>query len=358
MSPRGPHLDDLAGVLAGVAHRLAPPRAENTIADLVAYESCGLDDLFAAPARVPIVNVKRRWRALGIESALAWFPSEHAPLEPRFARRYARDRANHTVWTRWLRPAGAGRRPRLVYLHGFMQPETVIEEVGLLTQLATQLDVEVVHVQPPYHGRRKPRRSRFDGDLFFTADVVRSIEALRQSILDVRSVLSWLLDQDDRPVGVMGLSLGGALSAALTCLEPRFAFSVPLIAHMDVAAIFEDAPVLEPVRRELRAVDFGPADFARFFERIGWNALSARIAPSRIQLLCASDDRFFRRERVEAMWRRWGEPPIHWYPCSHMGFLGHLPDAVARVRALIDRVDRETQRVLPSTSGATTPGVT
>ena len=41
--------------------------------------------------------------------------------------------------------------------------------------------------------------------------------------------------------------------------------------------------------------------------------------------------------------RRWGEPPIHWYPCSHMGFLAHLPDAIARVGALVDEVDRETR---------------
>ena len=43
------------------------------------------------------------------------------------------------------------------------------------------------------------------------------------------------------------------------------------------------------------------------------------------------------------MWRRWGEPPIHWYPCSHMGFLAYLPDAIARVGALVDEVDRETR---------------
>jgi acetyl esterase/lipase len=326
-----------------VAHRLAPPPAENTVADLAAYESRTLEELFPAPARVPVVEVKRRWRAFGVESDLAWFPSLHQPLEPRFARRYRDYRETHTVWTRWVRPAGAARRPRLVYLHGFMQPETPIEEVALLTTLATQLRVELVQVQPPYHGRRKPRGARFDGELFFTADVVRSIEALRQSILDARTVLSWLLDQDDRPVGVTGLSLGGALAAALTCLESRFAFSAPLIAHMDVAATFADAPVLEGVRRELRAFGFEPADLARFFDRVGWSELRPGIPPRRIRILAASDDRFFRPALVEAMWRRWGEPPIHWYPGSHMGFLTHLPDAVTRLGALVDEVDRETR---------------
>jgi dienelactone hydrolase len=343
VSPLTPHPDDLVGAVVRVAHRLAPPPVENTVADLAAYASRTLDELFPAPARVPVVKVKRRWRALGVESDLAWFPSLHQPLEPRFARRYREYRRNHTVWTRWVRPEGAALRPRLLYLHGFMQPETPLEEIALLTTLATQLRVEVIQVQPPYHGRRKPRGSRLDGELFFTADIVRSIEALRQSILDARSVLSWLLDVDDRPVGVTGLSLGGALSAALTCLEPRFAFSAPLIAHMDIAATFADAPVLESVRRELRAFDFAPADLARFFERLGWNELRPRIPRERILLLAASDDHFFRPALVEAMWRRWGEPPIHWYPCSHMGFLPHLPDAMARIGALVDEVERASQ---------------
>jgi len=343
MAPHAPHLDDLIGVLARVVHRLAPPSAKNTVADLVAYESRTLDELFPAPARLPVVLVKRRWRAFGLESDLAWFPSQHRPLEPRFARRYQGYRANHTVWTRWVRPAAGVGRPRLVYLHGFMQPETPLEEIGLLTTLATQMGVEVVQVQPPYHGRRRPRGSRFDGELFFTADVVRTIEALRQSILDARTVLSWLLAQDDRPVGVAGLSLGGALAAALTCLEPRFSFSAPIIGHMDVAATFADAPVLESVRRELRALGFEPADLARLFDRVGWSGLRPRIPPHRIRIFAASDDHFFRPALVEAMWRRWAEPPIRWYPCSHMGFLAHLPDAIARMGELVDEVDRETR---------------
>lgn len=335
-------------MLAGIVQRLAPPPGEDTIPDLPAYERCSLEELFPAPARVPVVEVKRRWQALGLESDDAWFPSLHRPIEPRFAARYARDRANHTVWARWVRPSRrGGRRPRLLYLHGFMQPETPIEELGVLTTLAGALDVEVVQVQPPYHGRRKPRGSRLDGELYWTADVVRSIEALRQSILDARTVLAWLLDQDDRPVGVAGLSLGGALTAALTCLEPRFAFSVPLIAHMDLEAILADVPVLERVRRQLADRGFAPADLGRLFERVGWSALRPRIPRERIHLFAATEDRFFRPERVEQMWRRWGEPAIDWYPCSHMGFLAYLPEVVPRLRALVDAVARDARPALP-----------
>jgi hypothetical protein len=142
-------------------------------------------------------------------------------------------------------------------------------------------------------------------------------------------------------VGISGVSLGGAFAAALTCLEPGFAFSVPLIAHMDLGRILADAPVLEAMRRDLARFGWSPDDFAAFVDRTGWNALRPVVPKERILLFAASDDHFFRAERVESMWRRWGEPAIVWYPASHMGFFRYLPDVMTRMRAFVDALARE-----------------
>jgi acetyl esterase/lipase len=203
--------------------------------------------------------------------------------------------------------------------------------------MALRLDVEIVQLQPPYHGRRTPRGSRFGGELYWTADMVRSLEALRQNVLDARTLLAWLLREDPRPVGLSGLSLGGALALLLTCLDRRFAFSIPLIAHMDLAALMADAPVLARTRAELRAFGWTDEDFRRFVSDIGWYRLRPKLPRQRIHLFAAADDRFFDPAVVEAMWRRWGRPPIHWYPCSHMGFIARLPEALRVMRAVVDR---------------------
>ena len=189
---------------------------------------------------------------------------------------------------------------------GYLQPETYVEEMALLMSMARQLDVEVVQLQPPYHGRRTPRGARFGGEFYWTADLVRSIEALRQNLLDARTLLGWLQTEDPRPVGVMGLSLGGALTLALTCLDARFAFSIPLIAHMDLAAMVADAPVLRGMRHELRQFGWGIDEFRRFVRDIGWYDLAPTLPPGRIYMFAASDDRFFDPAIVEEMWRRWG----------------------------------------------------
>ena len=333
------HLDDLAGALARVIQVLRPT-ARNTLDRLGVYEGKSLDTIFPAPRLVPRVERRARWRLPGLVSEDLSFRSLHEPLEPVFRRYYkARPRPNHTVYARRIRPDTPSSRPRLLYLHGYMQPETFIEEFGLLAAMAQLLQMEVVQMQPPDHGRRKSRGARFDGELYWTADVVRSIESLRQTLLDARTLLAVMRKESPQPVGIAGLSLGGALTAALTCLEPGFAFSAPLIAHMDLGALVADAPVLGAMREDLQRFGWTPRDFGAFTTRMGWNDLAPVIPKERICLFAAKDDHFFRASLVRAMWRRWDKPEIHWYPTSHMGFIAHLPGAVTRLRKFVDGLD-------------------
>lgn len=335
-----PHLDDMAGLLVRPLQvlRARPP---HTLHRLGAYEGLSAGELFPAPHRLPRVRRKSRWSLPGFDNEDLSFASLHEPIEPGFRAHYhERTRRIHTVYARRIRPRGSEGRPRILYIHGYMQPETLVEELTLLSGMARSMRMEIVHMQPPYHGRRKPRSSPYDGELFWSADVVRSFEAMRQTILDARTLLSSMLEESSTPVGVTGLSLGGAFAASLACLEPRFAFSVPLIAHMDMGALLKDAPVLRAMRKDLARFGWTPREFGDFFERIGWNALAPVIPIERILLFAAEQDRFFDAQVTRAMWERWGRPEIRWYPTSHMGFVPHLPVMTRQIRQFIEQVSR------------------
>lgn len=330
------HPDVVMGGLSKFMLQAANPVA-NTLGDLGVYLGRTAKEIFPAPQRTPQVTVTSRWQLPGLISEDLVFSSLHEPLEPKFRRRYEDHyRETHVVYARRIRPTRARRRPRLLYLHGYMQPETYIEEFTLLTSMALQLNVEVIQMQPPHHGRRATGTSRFSGEFYWTADLVRSVESLRQTVLDARTLLRWLREQDERPVGLTGLSLGGALTLTLTCIEPGFAFSIPLIAHMDLAAMVSDAPVLSKMRHDLKSFGWGRREFNRFVKQIGWADLHPKLGPDKVLLIAASNDRFFEPAVVERMWKRWGKPVIHWYPTSHMGFLPYLPQALREMRQFID----------------------
>ena len=281
----------------------------------------------------------RRWALPGFDNEDLSFASQHDPIERNFRERYhERTRRIHTVYARRIRPSDTRERPRILYIHGYMQPETVVEELTLLSGMARAMRMEIVHMQPPYHGRRKPRSSPYDGELFWSADVVRSFEAMRQTILDARTLLSVMLDESSTPVGVAGLSLGGAFSAALACLEPRFAFAAPLIAHMDMGALLRDAPVLSAMRKDLARFGWSPEEFGGFFERIGWNDLRPVLPADHILLFGAEHDHFFDPDVLRTMWQRWGRPQIRWYPTSHMGFVPYMPSVTRHLRRFIEGI--------------------
>lgn len=335
-----PNLDDIAGVIVRPL-QLLRTRPRNTLDRLSAYEGLAREVLFPAPDRVPRVRTRARWSLPGFENEDLSFASLHDPIERHFNEHYhARSRRIQTVYARRIRPSGAAERPRLLYIHGYMQPETPVEELTLLSAMARRLDMEIVHMQPPYHGRRKPRSSPYDGERFWTADLVRSVEAMRQTLLDARTLLSVMLDESPAPVGVAGISLGGAFSAILACLEPRFDFAAPFIAHMDMGALLRDAPVLSAMRKDLARFGWAPRDFGAFFTRIGWDELTPLIPTERLLLFAAEKDHFFDPEVLRAMWLRWGEPEIHWYPTSHMGFIPHMPGAVGQLRRFTDGLSR------------------
>jgi len=253
------------------------------------------------------------------------FESAHQPLCPVFDRRHREEYvANQTVHVRWVRHPTGDARATLIFLHSWMQPWTPFEDRLLLEHLARKLRVDVARMALPYHGHRKPQDSLYDGEYFWTADLVRTFEAIRQSVIDVRTLLGWLEAQTQREVGVCGISLGGMITLATACVEPRASFVVPVAAHLDLAAIMEEASLLKRMRTDLRARGWSGADVESYVQRVGLNDWTPVLPRERIFFVAGRYDRFLRPDRVIEIWRRWGEPAIDWYPGGHLGMFRYL----------------------------------
>src|SRR3954471_11344664 len=100
------------------------------------------------------------------------------------------DEANNTVHGEYFRPAGVGKRPAVIVLH------ILGADFALSRYIAARLadrGVAALFVKLPYYGERQgPGGNR----RFLSADIERSVLAMRQGVCDVRRAAAWLAARD------------------------------------------------------------------------------------------------------------------------------------------------------------------
>lgn len=331
-------IDNTATALARVVMSRSEPNA-NTLDQLHLYSERSIDALFEEEPIIPEMKIRERRGVRGFRWTNLNFASASEPLSDPF--REKRDQscqANERVHARWIRHTDGQRRPTMVFLHSWMATMSWFEDVALLPMFARRMNVDVLSMHLPYHGRRKPKMSAFHGEYFWTADLVRTFEALRQSVHDARSLIAWVQREDPGPVGVMGVSLGGMVALALSAFEPSLQFAIPIAAHLDLAGVLEDAALLKPVRKELEEHGWQPSDVKAYTRSLGLHEVMPCIPKERILFVVGKYDRILRPERSEVLWQRWGRPAIHRFPAGHLGILTHIRGILDVGREFVDNL--------------------
>lgn len=330
----GEQIDAVVGKLSRFLHLRATQT--DTSHELLPYYGLPLDQLMPAPAEVP--EVRRHVPRLSLSTVtetLSW-QSGHVPLATGYRHRHEGEyHKNLTAWARWVHKKGARRRSLLVYVHGWLEPGSWVEEATLLPLFYRELGVDVVHVSLPFHGRRSPRGQLFHGEWFWTADLVRSLEAVRQAVFDVRSLMGWFRKTIGyEEVGITGLSLGGCITMLLGCLAPIPDYIVPMIAHLELPDAVEEAPILWRMKDDLARFGLDEAQRRAVFSRIPLSTAMPLVPKDRQLWVAAREDGYLRAELVEQQWRRWSEPPILWIPGGHMTFPLAMGDIVSAMKRL------------------------
>jgi dienelactone hydrolase len=326
MNSVGPLARSVDRIVGGLSRLLHVRAAEhNTAHELDLYVGMPPSVLLPTPP-VPI-DVRRkpllqplRMRRDRVLEVLRW-RSPHVPLSVPYRVRHAREyRRNQTAIARWMHPRSEPRRKALVYVHGWLEPGPYIEEIIFLPRLYDALGVDVVHLQLPFHGSRKPRGSLFHGEFFLTADLVRSFEALRQSCIDARSLMAWLRGQGYTEVGMTGLSLGASITMLAACVEQPPDYVIPVVGHLRLAEAVENAPIFWRMKHDLEGFGIHREERRAIFEGLGLHTLRPLVPPDRQMWIMARDDEYVLASLVEKQWREWGEPQIDWLPSGHMTF--------------------------------------
>jgi hypothetical protein len=306
---RPPSAEEFGRIEAEADAAIALYREEGWLDDPRSYHrDPAVPDALIEPVRVDLARLE-----------CLRFPSGFAPRagEPG-AERWQAYRPNDVVRAFMLRHPD-GPRPWVVCVHSteMGRPE-VDRRLFRIAHLHRDLGVNVVMPVLPLHGCR--RAARGIGTSFPTLDILDNVHGLAQAASDVRSVIAWVREQDASGIGIVGISLGGNVTALVAALEAPLDCVIAGMPVVDFPDVFRhNAP------REVR----GAPRYEALVQRS--EQLHTVVSPLLATPATPVDRRFIFAGLADrlvdpvrhagALWDHWDRPTIHWFAGSHVGHL-------------------------------------
>jgi hypothetical protein len=229
---------------------------------------------------------------------------------------------NNLARARFFEPSGAARAQRrravVVLPQWNAQPDSHIE----LCRVLNRLGIAALRLTLPYHEMRRPPEIE-RADYLVSSNIGRTIQSMRQAVLDTRAAVRWLVEEGYQRIGIVGTSIGSCTAFLAYAHDPRI--DVGVFNHVSgyVADVawrgistrhvregFADRVTLEELREYWLPISPFP-----FIERL------VLMRPRPMRFIAARYDLTFppdlSRDIIEET-RRMGLPlDVGWLPCGH-----------------------------------------
>jgi hypothetical protein len=223
---------------------------------------------------------------------------------------------NNTVQARFF-PASAGDKAVIVSPQWNAQADSHIALCGLMNRFG----ISALRMSLPYHDGRMP-----DGftraDYMVSGNIGRTIQSVRQSVLDIRRAADWLFARGYKQVGLVGTSIGSCVSWLAFIHDPRLSAGVFNMVSSWFGDVVWRALTTTHIRRALET-ELTAEEIREVWKVISPAAYADRLAELRRPALCISNkyDLTFLPDLSEIFLddcRRHNVPTkIKYLPCGH-----------------------------------------
>ena len=182
-------------------------------------------------------------------------------------------------------------------------------------------------VHLPYHYSRRPP-GYFNGELTIGSDTVRTAEAIRQGVKELRQLRRAMEKAGAWEFGVWATSYGGWIGSLWACVEGGFRFIALVQPIIDSHDVVWRSPAARAIRRQLRRTGMTPdAPGTAVFTRLGSAAQHHPVDdPRRVLLAAGEHDTIVTAESLRALHERWAGSRFVRGPQGHLGF-ALMPEA-------------------------------
>jgi dienelactone hydrolase len=222
--------------------------------------------------------------------------------------------ANNTVYAQYFVPDAAKKCPAVIVLD-ILQGNQMIAR-GEAMWLAQNGVAALVVLLPHYNERREPGSKV----KFLSTDIVRTMDGIRQGVLDCRVAAAWLAQRpevDADKLGMVGTSLGSFLSALTTANEPRIKSVCLLLGGGGLVDAYSDHPKAKPVTDVIDAL--GGKNFVKkLIAPVDPITYAPQLKGKSLLLIAAKNDEIVPPKAAQQLWEATGKPRIVWLDAGHI----------------------------------------
>jgi dienelactone hydrolase len=232
---------------------------------------------------------------------------------------------NNTVHAEYYRPHGSGPFPGVIVLDITAGDQSVSRAIS--TQLARH-GVAGLFVQMAYYGPRRPPGSSLR---MVSTDYIQSLEAIRQTVLDLRCATAWMASRpelDSARLGILGTSLGSFIGTLTAEMEPRLTRVAVLLGGGGLVDGYYDHPQAAPFRAVWEACGGTRERLAKILAPVDPLTCAANLRDRKVLILAGKRDDIVPPKMAEALWVATGKQKIVWFDCTHYGAVVYFATAL------------------------------
>lgn len=171
----------------------------------------------------------------------------------------------------------------------------------------------------PYHYERKPNNN-YNGELTISANVERTIDSIRQAVIDLRSLIKYFKKQDKKVI-LLGISLGGLITNLACVVEKNIDLLISHFYANNLAEIIWNTYTGKYIKRDFLANNFLFNQLDNSWKIIKPSEYQPVINKNKILLLNGIYDHFIIPKDTDVLWESWGKPRRILYKCGHSGIV-------------------------------------
>lgn len=229
---------------------------------------------------------------------------------------------NNIVWAK-ITKSGSLDKALVIFHHWNARARN-----AQIASFLSRRGITVVEIAMPYHFERS-RPGSLHADFMLSANLGRTIQAVKQAVCDGRKLIRWLKSEGYREISVLGMSLGSWVAGMIASHDPNVSKASLFLTGGSLADMVWTGRATRSIRSSLES-EIELADLRRAWGPLNLENYAHRLARPdlHLQVVLAKRDTVVMPELSESLVRSLknagGRPQILKLNCGHYS-LGKLP---------------------------------